>query len=373
MRSCKLITSNWLAVWGMLPTMLAMEIRSDILVVDQDPSNQAADHQQLQPAIDAAQAGDTIYVMPSAATFEDATVEKSLTFIGAGMAREVAFPEASSLESRLGGLTIKASDVFVTGFVFAGEVRVLAPSQNITIFRNFFDDSTYSGELSAYAVETPEVATTLSNLHVINNRFRSNSSSKVVVDLFHSALDDKQILTEMVGFVFANNFLVGGDFDFPHGSGEIYNNYFSVDRINFRESTSLNGTIYAEGRFFNNIVHRAFFVGNRLVATHNAYSSQVTVSEGIDKFFADASNLKYTELSEMIVNEGAWGNAFVPTAGSLLKGAGMNGEDIGIFGGPHAWNLNHQPPVPIITKLQAPRIVGTGENLSLQIEVQPNN
>lgn len=340
-----------------------------ILVVDQDPTNQAADHQQLQPAIDAAQAGDTIYVMGGGATYKAANVEKSLTLIGAGAATEVAFPAAPGLDSRLDDLTIKASDVFVTGFVFAGEVQVLAPSQNITIFRNYFDDSKYDGELSAYAVEEPEVATIISNLHVINNHFRANSDSKIVVDLFHSVLDDKRILTEMIGFVFANNFVVGGDLDFPNGTFEIYHNYFNVDRIYFREQTSRDGIVYAQGKFFNNIVQAALFIGDRLVATHNAYSTSVTAAD----FFADASNIAFTNLNDVIVNEGAWGNAFVLTSDSPLKGAGMNGEDIGIFGGPHAWNLNHQPPVPIITKLQAPRIVGAGENLSLQIEVQPNN
>lgn len=87
----------------------------------------------------------------------------------------------------------------------------------------------------------------------------------------------------------------------------------------------------------------------------------------------DTTNIEYEDLTSLIVNSGGWGYSHVLAADSPLKGAGMNGDDIGILGGLHAWNLNHQPPVPIITKLQAPRIVGAGENLSLQIEVQPNN
>ena len=352
---------------------MACSMQAAILVVDQDPSNQAADYEQLQPAIDAAQAGDTIYVMPSATTYENATIEKSLTLIGAGMAKEVAFSAAPSLESRLGELIIKANDVFVTGFVFSAEVQALAPSQNITIFRNYFDDSTYDGELSAYAVETPEVATTISNLHIINNRFSSNSSNKVPVDLFHSTLDDSRILTEMVGLVFANNMVLGGDVSFPNGDGDIFNNYFNVDRINLRESTARDGTLYSEGRFFNNIIHAAYIVEGRQEVSHNAYKDTTYTSVGITVYFSDTTNIEYEDLTSLIVNSGGWGYSHVLAADSPLKGAGMNGDDIGILGGLHAWNLNHQPPVPIITKLQAPRIVGAGENLSLQIEVQPNN
>jgi hypothetical protein len=341
--------------------------RASILVVDQDPTNQVADYPQLQPAIDAAQAGDTIYVMGTGEIYESVTVEKSLTLIGAGVAKEVAFPAAPNLESKLGTVTIKAQGVFLTGFVFTGEVFVLAPSQEITFFRNHFDDVTYDAHLGAFAVETPEVATTISNLHVINNLFTSNNSNFIQIDLYHSGLADNGVVTKQVGFVFANNIMTGGGWSFPHGDGEIFNNFFRVRRQLFTE----DGRV-AEGRFYNNIIvqHSAGYElsPGELSITHNS------VRTGFyNDIFSDPSNVKYEDVAHVIVNEGAWGNAYVPTADSPLKEAGMNGEDIGIFGGPHAWNLNHQPPVPIITKLQAPRIVGAGENLSLQIEVQPNN
>ena len=341
--------------------------RAGILVVDQDPTNQAADHQQLQPAIDAAQAGDTIYVMGAGEIYESITVEKPLTLIGAGVAKEVAFPAAPNLESRLGVVTIKAQGVFLTGFVFTDEVFVLAPSQDITFFRNHFDDVTYDADLGAFAVETPEVATTISNLHLINNLFSSNNPNATQIDLYHSGLADRGIVTKQVGFVFANNIMTGARLSFPNGDGEIFNNYFRVRLMSFTEDRN-----EAVGRFFNNIVVQASsgtsISPGELSVSHNAVRSGF-----YNDIFSDPTHIKYDAPAEIIVNEGAWGNAYIPIADSPLKGAGMNGEDIGIFGGPHAWNLNHQPPVPIITKLQAPRIVGAGENLSLQIEVQPNN
>jgi len=358
--------------YGALLTMclsfLATLTHAGILVVDQDPSNQAADYEQLQPAMDAAQAGDTIYVMPSATTYENATIEKSLTLIGAGMAKEAVFPAAPSLESRLGEVTIKASDVFLTGFVFAENLAVLAPSSNITIFRNHFDHRIYDGRLGAYAVEEPSIETTISHLHVINNRFSALSTNDLLVDLFHSGLDEKGIFTEVIDFVFANNIVLRGRFYFQNGDGEVYNNYFDLNTLWFRENGATGGTVYSRGRFYNNLIQRGSLADDRIVRTHNAYSTFVDSGR-----LSDPSNLKYDNLEDLILNKGGWGMSHVLTPDSPLKGAGMNGEDIGILGGLHAWNLNHQPPVPIITKLQAPRIVGAGENLSLQIEVQPNN
>ena len=350
-----------------------VDIQANILVVDQDITNQAADFQQLQPAVDAAQDGDTIYVMGSSSMYEAANVNKSLTLIGAGTFKNITFPAISSLESLMGKMTINANNVFVTGFHFAAELLVLAPSQNVTVFRNYFNSKDHEGVLEAFAVETPEIAAEIHHLHVINNIFWANSSKDEYVDLFHSTLDDKGIYTKVVGFVFANNLVWGGgQFVVPNGSVEVYNNYFNVLEIEFRETARGVGVLKASGNFYNNIIHnRNTYREGLEVRRNNAYYSGLS---GTTKgYFSDSSNIQYTNLGELVALSGSVWQELVPTADSPLKGAGVNGEDIGIFGGPHAWNPNFQPPVPVITRLQTPRIVGAGENLSLQIEVQPNN
>jgi hypothetical protein len=344
---------------------MACSMQAAILVVDQDPSNQAADYEQLQPAIDAAQDGDTIYVMPSASNYEAATVNKSLTLIGSGTHKSDAFPSLASLPTIMDQIIVNANDVFLTGFDFHEQVRVLAPSQNVTIFRCYFNNWSANGELEAFAVKSPEVATKVTNLHVINNRFTANSSSDSQVDLFESTLDSEGILTEMVGFVFANNIIWGGDFSFPNGEGEIFNNYFDMSEFWFYEDTSSDGRLRARGNFYNNIVWSGAYREGSLGRRNNAYSSS--------NAFAHSSNFKIGSRESVMVWSGTASERYVLTDDSALKGAGMNGEDIGIYGGLHAWNPNYQPPIPIITKLQAPRIVGAGETLSLQIEVQPNN
>jgi len=360
---CALFVISMLSACGLVS-------RAGILVVDQDPSNQAADYQQLQPAVDASQPGDTIYVMASATIYEAATINKSLTLIGSGTHKDIAFPSIPSFPTRMDQVVVNANDVFLTGFEFTAELRVLAPSQNVTVFRNYFNNWSADGELEAFAVKTPEVETKVTNLHVINNRFTANSSSDSQVDLFDSTLDGEGILTEMVGFVFANNIIWGGDFRFPNGDGEIYNNYFDVSQLFFRESTSLDGTLRARGNFYNNIVWDGQYIEGSLYRRNNAYSTR---NGAYGTIFSNASNFLMGAREEALVWTGSAYQLYVLTADSPLKGKGMNGEDIGIYGGLHAWNPNYQPPIPIITKLQAPRIVGAGETLSVQIEVQPNN
>lgn len=348
----------------------AITSNAEVWVVDQDTSNQAADYPQLQAAIDAAQDGDTIYVMGAAAKYEGATVNKSLTLIGAGVYKNISFPAASSLESFMEQIIITANDVFVTGFHFTAELRVLAPSQNVTLFRNFFNHEDYNGALEAAAVETPQIATKIHNLHVINNIFRATTSSVHLVKLFDTDLAAKSIYTEVVGLVFANNILWNrGLFLVPSGSVKIFNNYFGLNRVGFWARKSDNSRIQASGNFYNNLVNDPYYDQGNLVRRNNAHNKW----SGYDSIFSDSSNIEYTQLSEVVRVAGNLWEELALTDDSILKGAGLNGEDIGIFDGPHAWNPNFQPPVPIITRLQAPHIVGSGENLGVQIEVQPNN
>ncbi len=84
--------------------------------------------------------------------------------------------------------------------------------------------------------------------------------------------------------------------------------------------------------------------------------------------------LHYTSVADLLVlGDQSWGERLRLKPESSLNTAASDGGTIGIFGGLHPWNSNMQPPIPIITRLDAPRVVGAGEGLSVTVEVQSNN
>jgi hypothetical protein len=61
-----------------------------VLTVNNSPNN-PGQYAQIDPAIAAANVGDTIYVQGSSANYSNATITKSLTIIGAGTYSQTPF------------------------------------------------------------------------------------------------------------------------------------------------------------------------------------------------------------------------------------------------------------------------------------------
>jgi hypothetical protein len=58
---------------------------------------------------------------------------------------------------------------------------------------------------------------------------------------------------------------------------------------------------------------------------------------------------------------------------SPALGAGINGTDVGAFGGPNPYVLSGQPPIPIITNLVSPPSGNNNAPLNVKISVRSNN
>lgn len=336
------------------------DLTAAVWVVDRDPANQAADFESLPEALEAAQPADTIYVMPSGTRYGLESITKSVTIVGSGYGKETSFPKAANVDSKLGSFSITGNDVFLTGLVFEGSVSVNAPSKGITFFRNRFSAVEFRMSVAGAA----PVGAMVSNLHVINNYFQG------------SFIRSERPLSSLI---FANN-IVNGEYMLLNGDlgdGDFFNNILMVARENNFSYGSVGLNIQFSGRMFNNIISSrigggavTFKVGDPLARFNNF------VRTDLDSFassFPTASNPRFESLNDIIVNQGAWGEPYVLTSDSPAKGAGLNGEDIGIYGGIHAWNPTLQPPLPIISRIEAPRVVGAGEGLKVTVEVQSNN
>ena len=317
-------------------------------VVDKNESNQP-DFTSLTTALETATAGDIIYLAPAGGDYGTLTIDKSITIIGSGFGKPETAPEGPLTESSIRNIVVSgsASNVFLSGLVIDYDVEVTGGASGVTLFRN-----EVHGGIETLVGDGP-----ITNLLVVNNVIRAvrMGSSRT---------------PRVNGFFFANN--ICEDFRFYPGDVQILNNVFEqASGGNRMLDIDLGGSIpnlIASGVARNNI----FIFGTidfspaDCAFSHNLFdiAGNLTVGE---------TDLRFREADEIVVNVGEYGAKYVLVENSPAIGAGSDGSDIGIFGGPHPWNLNHQPPIPFITRFDAPTLLGAGDSLQVTIEAQSNN
>ena len=329
----------------------------EILVVDRNEANPAAGFHTIQEALNAAEPGATIYVMPSGEPYnEGPLISKPVTLIGSGWGREHWFPSSVRGESVVTGLRIRSSDVFVTGMVVdGGNASVEGPANlsNIVISRNKFNGT--------LRLSTDQSTMKITNLFVLNNDLSSIDHSR----------------GELVDAVIANN-IVRQSLALLTGNGDVFQNIFTgVSRLStttnvLNRNANPDGFI---GRFYNNIVEVTPTGGvppdqsRTFLSARMSYQNNLFRSSVVRDFMPGAIVF---ESLVAIVGAGPNGEPFVPVEGGPAIGSGVNGEDLGIYGGTNPWNPNQQPSIPIITEVVAPRIITSDEEFRITVQVEVN-
>lgn len=116
-----------------------VELQGAILIVDNSPGS-GAPYSSLTSARNAASAGDTLMIQPSAVPYGDFTLNKHLVLIGPGHFLE------QGKNATLGVLTITsgADNSIITGLRLSSVTgAVFASADNITITRNYIEGGTF--------------------------------------------------------------------------------------------------------------------------------------------------------------------------------------------------------------------------------------
>jgi hypothetical protein len=346
-----LALSTCLSLWTVNP-----DLEAATFIVDRDPANESADYSSLSEAIEAAAASDIVYLMPSGVAYELETIDKSITIIGSGFGKEIRFPNAPTETSKIDHFTIHADNVFLSGLVFEGGVVLKTPSRGITFFRNYFPRNS-DGNGTGFSVSgiegSPEAP--VSDLHLINNWF---------------ARTRIRMSTECINLRFISNVMNGGFMLLDSGSGDIANNYIQANQEGTFSYQRTGIRVPLDGRFYNNILRN----GNGLVDVSSDFISHNLIDEAITSAseFSESNNPRYSDFSAVATGKGNFGDWLKLVDNSPAIGAGLNGDDIGIFGGLHPWDDDMQPPLPIITHMEAPSVVGSGQGFDVTIEVKSN-
>ena len=308
--------------------------QADVWRVDNNPNN-VADFRTLQEAHDAVSAGDTLYVAGSSTQYGDLTLTKTLTLIGPGyFLDENPNTQASPFDAVLGSVNFDAGsdESTLMGCAVRREVSINASS--VTIKRNRFSGGSFSIGIA--------LGNGASNSVITQNY--------VLEKLLQSAAQDVLIV---------NNYLREGiDFNSTSGgSAQIINNVIAGS-LDIRNSIVQNNILTSESALVSQLATNTF--------AHN-------ISAGA-QFGTANGNQANVDMATVFV--GPDGNStdeqWQLAAGSPAIGAGLQGGDIGMFGGNTPYVLSGIPPIPTIYSFSAAGSGSSDTGLRVQIQVKSN-
>jgi len=351
--------------------LLTVAAHATIRTVSNNP-DRPAQFTQVDAAIAASVAGDTIYVHGSQFTYSDFTVTKRLVIIGAGYNSNNQFNQPTKVNliylNRDTGLQ-NSSGTVITGFV-ASQIRNNGNPgvENITIFRN---------NISVIYTNNPGIGGVYGANWVIYNNL---ISSQIQGGSGGSTSSSSSNIT------IQNNLIGGSIYGFSLSS-------VLIDHNVFQGSDNLTIVFYAT--ITNNIFIRTtgtIFTTNVSSNTFNNNLSNLTTISTITPTnnFVGASNsgagnfVAVDPLFVSVTNLNTYATTFDYRlqASSTVRNAGTDGTDLGIYGGTRpfpsggasgsGFDTSALPPIPQVTEvniLNATLQPGTPLNVNVKAKI----
>jgi hypothetical protein len=349
----------------LLTSLVTISSYATIRTVSNDSQN-PAQFTTIQAAVNAAVAGDTIYVNVSPTNYsENVTLTKRLILIGGGYKSSSQLNYKTSIS---GGIFMSVSGVNdPSGTVICGfeinRFESSSPINNIRIFRNLISSvGVYGDNWNIYNNLIPgavNVSTTTgtNNLVIQNNLFgiggfiSSNLSvSSVIID--HNVFQSNFTKLNNVKFAtITNNIFAGGTSDFVFDNGCTSNNF------NNNLSTTANVSVTAPTN--------SFASGPNTEAGNFVGVNPLFVSVSVLTAYAATNNYRLQSTSP-------------------VKNAGTDGTDLGIYGGSYpfpsggapgsGFDTSALPPIPQVTSVNIQNgTLAPGSQLKVTIQATTNN
>ncbi len=299
-----------------------------------------ADFTGIQAAHDAAQAGDTLHLEPAGNSYGALTISKEIVILGNGyfLGANVGL-QANQLSSRLSTVTIQgtADGTFLKGLLITTSMSIQNNADNVSVIRCYVQNVSVSGSdnvlfSGCYLFANGNVQ---ESINIVNG-----STSFLVTNC---VLDGDALTNNTYAF---------------EGDGTING---------VIKNCVLEGRLSVNGVTIENSIHRTGNVGN-LSATNANLRNNLSVSSA---FGTQNGNQANVDMNTVFVNSGSSDARLILAAGSPAIGAGLAGEDAGIFGGVTPYQLSGIPDIPSIYKLEAPS--GGAGNIQVTISTRSNN
>jgi hypothetical protein len=308
-------------------------IRANILTVSNN-TTYPGQYNSIQTAVDAATAGDTIYIYPSGSPYgETVNINKRLVLIGSG-----ANPQRPSVPTS-----------FITGFNFTSSAASGSVLTGMHIYTTILSGS---------------------DANPVDNLVVSDCKIDAGVCLFYG----NNILIE--NCIFASNYPTGQGIQIPsYSTGNIIQNNYIHGYVALRPGTNtiIRNNIFASGdgntvaftdlqrgepfgagvKILNNIFFKTNPVGPNAVSDACEFKNNIYHLTGND-VPVNAQSSGNINADPLFVNYPIAGAGFSFEYDFRLQPSspainfGTDGKDIGMWGGPSPVNLGFEPPIPRI-------------------------
>jgi len=283
--------------------------------------------------------GDTLYFNGSVTTYSNFVVTKRLVIFGVGYFldqnpnTQVSFNTAqvSSIEFRVGSAGSEIQGMEVSS-------RIYIYVSNISVRRNICSVDVRSG--TGYGA-TAEVA--VSGIFISQNWLSyatASSSGGTISNLF-----------------ITNNYI--------YSSGV---NTGAIPGVTVAQNVINGPTLTTNASYvYNNIM-----LSGAVSGTANAYNNNIGSAT---QFPAGNGNQQNVSMANVFlsINSGSTDGRYQLKPGSPALAAGINGEDIGMFGGSDPYVLSGMPPIPSIWFFSQPSVVPASGVLQVRLKASSHN
>jgi len=297
-----------------------------------------ADFTSIQEAIDNAGAGDTIHVEPSSIVYSKFEASKRITILGSGyFLNENDSTQNNLLSSKVDNkFNVSAANVYISGLTFTQTLSFQSniSASNVTITKCFF---TAAQSLNINFGN-------FSNINISNNYISNNIRGTAGSTCSNCRIENNYVEGDITArggsFIIAFN-IIGNSINADNST--IQNNIFRTEN---NATTLINGS-------------------------GNTIQNNLTALNQLDE--ADG-NIKNADLSTVFV--GSSGNStdgqYQLSENSPAKGSGLQGIDMGMFGGGSPYILSGIPPIPHIYELTVPTQTSKEAGLTISIKAKSN-
>jgi hypothetical protein len=302
-------------------------------------------YNNLQTAINAADAGDLIYIFPSPTEYGNISINKKLTLIGAGYYKKI---------SSVGNIDLKANSS-------NSQLNGLNITGNCTLS---------SGTDSNYVINRCQISVgiTLNGESVLINNciFKSSGHANAVnINNAENVIISNNIFDKVNGYTSGTIICTSNKYSVLIENNIFFSNDASYNMFSSVANAEINNNIFYKTRPWgisnctvnNNIV---FNGTDALPYGDNSGENNINAK---DPEFVDIQGLTYFTLT---------GDYHLKDT-SPGKNAGTDSTDIGIYGSADAWTedtgYTGKPPLPIINKMNVlNKVVGEESKVRIKLE-----
>jgi len=310
----------------------------------------------IQAAHDAAANGDIIYMEASGTNYGPLVCAKRLIIYGRGYYLSTN-PNGndSQIDAEIGNVTFNngSNNTLLSGMDVQGSITFGTSVSGITVERSYVErgilfNSTCNGAASLFANSC-----TIKQCFIKARGIRGscgvpeNNANRITIQncILHTSFETCSICDEFSHFSQLNNALI---------SNNIASSAFRVVNSTITNCLFDGGVSQTTASTFS----YCFSKGANALPTGNGNRNGVDFR---DLFTSNAANPNTPDTNYQLAT------------GSPARGAGLNGTDVGPFGGPNPYVLSGQPPIPIITNLVSPPSANNNAPLNVRISVRSNN